>query len=102
MIRPPPRSTLLPYTTLFRSHAARTPLGKCRCRRGPSVLQTRTLETTKAERAGSNIGPQPRSLTCASRIPPRSRVVWRLLRLPPEGVAGGANESAHHGELTAR
>src|SRR5207248_8727396 len=26
MLRPPPRSTLFPYTTLFRSHDLRTPL----------------------------------------------------------------------------
>src|SRR2546430_13361082 len=32
MIRPPPRSTLFPYTTLFRSHDARRPrcLGEAR------------------------------------------------------------------------
>src|SRR3712207_8920603 len=29
MIRRPPRSTLFPYTTLFRSHAARTGRGEC-------------------------------------------------------------------------
>src|SRR2546422_2373959 len=28
MIRRPPRSTLFPYTTLFRSHVARAPLGR--------------------------------------------------------------------------
>src|SRR5882724_1291342 len=39
MIRPPPRSTLFPYTTLFRSRAA---AGCCRCR-------TRSRSTTRAE-----------------------------------------------------
>src|SRR5438445_5652922 len=34
MIRPPPRSTLFPYTTLFRSST-------CRCRARPFRLRTR-------------------------------------------------------------
>src|SRR3989442_7965964 len=33
MIRRPPRSTLFPYTTLFRSHAVHTPDGKARERK---------------------------------------------------------------------
>src|SRR5260221_1039309 len=36
MIRPPPRSTLFPYTTLFRSRAART--GSATVERRPSPL----------------------------------------------------------------
>src|SRR2546426_11483854 len=35
MIRRPPRSTLFPYTTLFRSHAGRTRTGAARARRDP-------------------------------------------------------------------
>src|SRR2546421_1470750 len=31
MIRRPPRSTLFPYTTLFRSRSARSPASACRC-----------------------------------------------------------------------
>src|SRR5688572_30976412 len=34
MIRPPPRSTLFPYTTLFRSQRPRRPGGPSRPRRG--------------------------------------------------------------------
>src|SRR5687768_18103558 len=36
MIRRPPRSTLFPYTTLFRSHAARS-----RCRHGGGAVRRR-------------------------------------------------------------
>src|SRR5688572_33192429 len=39
MIRRPPRSTLFPYTTLFRSKCARTPL--CASRRKPRVRPSR-------------------------------------------------------------
>src|SRR3712207_9478576 len=39
MIRRPPRSTLFPYTTLFRSHRAAAS-GTARCRRGRSGAAT--------------------------------------------------------------
>src|ERR1043165_10090462 len=48
MIRRPPRSTLFPYTTLFRSRAM------------SEVLQTRLLETIREELGGTysvNVGP---------------------------------------------
>src|SRR2546429_7038552 len=40
MIRRPPRSTLFPYTTLFRSHSPRSPpsQGSCRARNRESAL----------------------------------------------------------------
>src|SRR3970282_2517008 len=48
MIRRPPRSTLFPYTTLFRSHAARPMSHACmRCRghRGRSEEHTSELQS---------------------------------------------------------
>src|SRR5258705_8923790 len=36
MIRRPPRSTLFPYTTLFRSEIERGHPGSCACRCGPA------------------------------------------------------------------
>src|SRR5947209_10623931 len=46
MLRPPPRSTLFPYTTLFRSpgpHQRRSPERVCRLQRnGPRARQRRT------------------------------------------------------------
>src|SRR2546427_8683518 len=38
MIRRPPRSTLFPYTTLFRSHSMRTQVSQCAADRGAPVL----------------------------------------------------------------
>src|SRR5258705_11398143 len=59
MIRRPPRSTLFPYTTLFRSVHREPPLGthtnkhvlKCLCSRPLDVLVTRSnAEVTVSER----------------------------------------------------
>src|SRR3712207_8549165 len=44
MIRRPPRSTLFPYTTLFRSHAATSPTW----RTGPSGCSTSTADPRHA------------------------------------------------------
>src|SRR2546429_7079736 len=46
MIRRPPRSTLFPYTTLFRSHEAvwRTPWDLCHFRRSRLFLEPLRLE----------------------------------------------------------
>src|SRR6266704_4807465 len=46
MIRRPPRSTLFPYTTLFRSSAAREP---CRCRWQPRLTDPRRSEEHTSE-----------------------------------------------------
>src|SRR5437762_8139658 len=42
MMRLPPRSTLFPYTTLFRSRCMRSSVGRLRgvCRSRPSILST--------------------------------------------------------------
>src|SRR5688572_32303587 len=60
MIRRPPRSTLFPYTTLFRSHirnrerarrqgsSDRTAQGHCRSRRGGEAHQCRALCAARA------------------------------------------------------
>src|SRR2546425_5878740 len=53
MIRRPPRSTLFPYTTLFRSHIVTPAVGKPGDRDGTGVQAPRTLQherQTHAER----------------------------------------------------
>src|SRR2546427_8171325 len=58
MIRRPPRSTLFPYTTLFRSGVAR---GRHGCVRSPAL---RIRRTPRAARAGHrDPGPQDRKST---------------------------------------
>src|SRR3712207_7903276 len=56
MIRRPPRSTLFPYTTLFRSHR-RSPAGG-----GPTVLRV-AVRGHRARRAGDRIQLQDRKST---------------------------------------
>src|SRR5438552_7049789 len=60
MIRRPPRSTLFPYTTLFRS-----PAGAC--------------GVGKSGRLGSNANPQPRSEEHTSELQSPDHLVCRLL-----------------------
>src|SRR5690348_17896449 len=61
MIRPPPRSTLFPYTTLFRSNPSSLPLS--------SVLQTHGSRQIRENRVGGPYCCQP---------PPRDRKSTRL------------------------
>src|SRR2546430_7277044 len=63
MIRRPPRSTLFPYTTLFRSRAARA-RGRAACARSDSCSET---------------GSSPRSEEHTSELQSQSNIVCRLL-----------------------
>src|SRR6266536_1572417 len=47
MIRRPPRSTLFPYTTLFRSSVGRLLRHPCRCRAGPREHPAEDRESTR-------------------------------------------------------
>src|SRR3712207_9440444 len=80
MIRRPPRSTLFPYTTLFRSHP-----------RGPGVLPARrdvlpVLAAHRARLAAQRLAPGEASLRAegAAPVPPGQRRAQRL------GDVGGA------------
>src|SRR5437899_6510947 len=55
MIRRPPRSTLFPYTTLFRSHAARVPNGAVAPKRGQSLNRCREPEGSRSEEHTSEL-----------------------------------------------
>src|SRR2546425_13137560 len=70
MIRRPPRSTLFPYTTLFRSHEIRTPLAIIRGEL-ENALQTPGLTGELRETVGS-------ALEEAERL---SRIVEQLLEM---------------------
>src|SRR2546421_6819235 len=69
MIRRPPRSTLFPYTTLFRSV-----LGPTRSPRGLAVISTYTRSTSARKRGSS-----ARSEEHTSELQSRSDLVCRLL-----------------------
>src|SRR3712207_7974379 len=86
MIRRPPRSTLFPYTTLFRSWSARCPAAQVRCRsdqgprrrapasgRGEALL----LPPPPGRAPGTRI--VPRSEEHTSELQSRQYLVCRLL-----------------------
>src|SRR2546430_12384240 len=86
MIRRPPRSTLFPYTTLFRSHRDR----KIRVKpQNPGVCQIHpggfaaSLSTDRGDRARLSRGPQEiaklRSEEHTSELQSQSNLVCRLL-----------------------
>src|SRR3712207_8051477 len=78
MIRRPPRSTLFPYTTLFRSTAFSHGLGRTRrCRRGDLVAGERGRERSSHEGAG--LSRPARSEEHTSELQSRQYLVCRLL-----------------------
>src|SRR5258707_11292558 len=89
MIRRPPRSTLFPYTTLFRSTARRCPQARARAR-GPahgrrwvvrllaSVLPPESGEY-REENDTRGGGEEPRSEEHTSELQSRQYLVCRLL-----------------------
>src|SRR5258707_2950703 len=85
MIRRPPRSTLFPYTTLFRSglsHVAEP--GPCRPRRRRSVHGSGALSQRRsiARASGAAAGSRDRAVRSeehTSELPSRPYIVCRLL-----------------------
>src|SRR3712207_9056161 len=88
MIRRPPRSTLFPYTTLFRSHGHGVDLalvGDERLRRLDSVdALVRLADPMEASRLRSPVVQRPRSARREEDITPRLEVVLRLPDRQPE------------------
>src|SRR2546430_3927997 len=84
MIRRPPRSTLFPYTTLFRSHRWNTrSFGKWRRKvgssRAPSHERAGTRPTTPGRLAISSKCSTSRSEEHTSELQSQSNLVCRLL-----------------------
>src|SRR2546430_17046302 len=78
MIRRPPRSTLFPYTTLFRSSDARLADGTD-ARRGDQPHPHRWLGVGGAVRRASGVMPPGRSEEHTSELQSQSNLVCRLL-----------------------
>src|SRR3712207_8555834 len=90
MIRRPPRSTLFPYTTLFRSRPEPSTLD--RCPQGEIEVAVRGV----ARRQGATMVPSHDHATVGCRHePPGLRVVRR-------GGAAGARSEEHTSELQSR
>src|SRR3989442_10415816 len=73
MIRRPPRSTLFPYTTLFRSHVVATQQRRVRRRLLRHHIQGRAGQLSRVER------PCQRSEEHTSELQSRPHLVCRLL-----------------------
>src|SRR2546422_7245484 len=73
MIRRPPRSTLFPYTTLFRSSSSSCPKGSSGCRRTIPISAMRVRNSTSITQA------RPRSEEHTSELQSRLHLVCRLL-----------------------
>src|SRR2546427_6057249 len=84
MIRRPPRSTLFPYTTLFRSHRppARRPPAHPGSRRGPAAPRHRDPAQPRGggdTADGHDCAAQQRSEEHTSELQSQSNLVCRLL-----------------------
>src|SRR5436309_8818765 len=76
MFQPPPRSTLFPYTTLFRSRRRAVPHPRAGQRRSaPVVAGTPVPECYRAGQAGGDV----RSEEHTSELQSRENLVCRLL-----------------------
>src|SRR3989449_11265801 len=92
MIRRPPRSTLFPYTTLFRSHAARVPFARYRLRCLDGVRTVRRLRPFLRRRESVA---RPQTVFIRARNP--CLLVRRRLR---GRYVGPINSSSKAGKVT--
>src|SRR5690606_12556247 len=81
LVRRPPRSTLLPYTTLFRSFAAYSASRSLRC-----ALSRSTIAVSAAVPSVIHTGPANPSRTSTGRYPEWSR--WQWVRTTSSTLAG--------------
>src|SRR3989442_10840858 len=78
MIRRPPRSTLFPYTTLFRSPSPGAPAAARSCR-APWLPPARTRPHNHGSSCSAPCGGQGRSEEHTSELQSRPHLVCRLL-----------------------
>src|SRR2546425_9743584 len=79
MIRRPPRSTLFPYTTLFRSHESEIALWRKRCRGRVCVIVDREREKEVPRLTGVDDDRLARSEEHTSELQSLAYLVCRLL-----------------------
>src|SRR4051812_49986588 len=91
MIRRPPRSTLFPYTTLFRSHAGGRP-------------RRSTWSSANSGRASGGRSSTPRSEEHTSELQPHVNLVCRLLleKKKKKRSQAGMTARTGRGEIESR
>src|SRR5207253_8424508 len=80
LIRPPPTSTLFPYTTLFRSHSCAPPLNRAyKCRRPMADSPNTQARLWRCMPASAGSPRRTRSEEHTSELQSRGHLVCRLL-----------------------
>src|SRR2546430_11320559 len=79
MIRRPPRSTLFPYTTLFRSHSLGYEPGQRHHGHGGHVSRRRGHDPPVPQQRSAGTGQRGRSEEHTSELQSQSKLVCRLL-----------------------
>src|SRR2546426_7593466 len=85
MIRRPPRSTLFPYTTLFRSHTQRIPRTQLRSHKRPhksNLRQARAVDYSRSEEHTSELQ-SPCNLVCRLLLEKKKIQHHGTAALPP-------------------
>src|SRR3712207_7408570 len=101
MIRRPPRSTLFPYTTLFRSHLSRDPRGAGRTFHlvDPNPMSARRVYELIAEKANRKLprfNLSARSEEHTSELQSRQYLVCRLLLEKKKSLHATSQRSQLH------
>src|SRR2546430_6726236 len=95
MIRRPPRSTLFPYTTLFRSRSC------CRRNRSRSTSRARSASSSDAPSGARRKATRtPRSEEHTSELQSQSNLVCRLLLEKKKKRLVTIHTSAHQQQIT--
>src|SRR5688572_31579495 len=93
MIRPPPRSTLFPYTTLFRSRSIVTP--SISNPRPVGAIGPRGLDASRGRTSGSRPCLPRRSEEHTSELQSQSNLVCRLPLEKKKSICLHLNEISH-------
>src|SRR2546430_13673615 len=100
MIRRPPRSTLFPYTTLFRSLRPGRQRGRHPRRGGADGPERRPRQRPHlgdvASQEGSDLARWPRSEEHTSELQSQSNLVCRLLLVKKQNEESRYHESNHY------
>src|SRR5260370_29147749 len=92
MIRRPPRSTLFPYTTLFRSVGGRDPIRRVWVRFAKTAGRVRLLRSHSIPRPSSSL----RSEEHTSELQSHLNLVCRLLLVKKKKTSNSATDWIYH------
>src|SRR5690348_17744966 len=100
MIRRPPRSTLFPYTTLFRSVPREVGQERGRPRRGRAAVRTQRLHGRRLHRLAAPASRLPRSEEHTSELQSPVHLVCRLLLEKKKKNKTKRQQQKHNSNIT--